>query len=174
MKPSLDKFHFLCGCPWQTLLRFATESSSINDCPAYDGRTSVLVIDREKTNKKKHPFLWMLSFWLPQFDGKHQRVHKLRLFGLGFEPAVQVVIINHSPLWLQTVHRTVCLTRRALRALLGINACVTATCRRFYRKWKNKKRDTLLCISFSGSPSRIWTYDPPVNSRMLYRWAIEE
>ncbi len=25
-----------------------------------------------------------------------------------------------------------------------------------------------------SSPSRVWTYDPPVNSRMLYRWAIEE
>ena len=24
------------------------------------------------------------------------------------------------------------------------------------------------------SPSRIRTYDPPVNSRMLYRWAIED
>ena len=27
---------------------------------------------------------------------------------------------------------------------------------------------------FCGSPCRIWTYDPPVNSRMLYRWANEE
>ena len=25
-----------------------------------------------------------------------------------------------------------------------------------------------------GSPGRVWTYDPPVNSRMLYRWATEE
>ena len=25
-----------------------------------------------------------------------------------------------------------------------------------------------------GSPCRVWTYDPPVNSRMLYRWANEE
>ena len=28
--------------------------------------------------------------------------------------------------------------------------------------------------SYSGSSSRARTYDPSVNSRMLYHWAIEE
>ena len=27
---------------------------------------------------------------------------------------------------------------------------------------------------WSNSPSWVWTNDPPVNSRMLYRWAIED
>ena len=44
---------------------------------------------------------------------------------------VQVAIINCSPLWLQTVRLNVCLTRRALRSLLGVNACDAATGRRF-------------------------------------------
>ena len=104
-----------------------------------------------KVKQKKRYTVVYLFFWLPQFDGKHQRVHKLRLFGLGFEPTVQVVIINHSPLWLQTVHRTVCLTRRALRALLGINACVTATRRRFNIQSKTKK-EIHCCVSLFLAP----------------------
>ena len=51
-------------------------------------------------------------------------------------------------------------------------------------RYSNKKHkiSNILCflsvVAFSynkdGSPCRIWTYDPPVNSRMLYRWANEE
>ena len=29
-------------------------------------------------------------------------------------------------------------------------------------------------LELLNSPSRVRTYDPPVNSRMLCRWAIEE
>ena len=32
----------------------------------------------------------------------------------------------------------------------------------------------LFILSYLNSPSRVRTYDPPVNSRMLCRWAIEE
>ncbi len=33
---------------------------------------------------------------------------------------------------------------------------------------------TFTQVNISGSPSRIRTYNPAVNSRMLYRWAIED
>ena len=74
---------------------------------------------------------------------------------LGFGLTIQVAIINCSPLWLQTVYHTVCLTRRALRALLGNKiACVTATCRKsvIFTKGKNKKSKILLCLAFFGYP----------------------
>ena len=34
--------------------------------------------------------------------------------------------------------------------------------------------ESVISVNVHGSPSRVWTYDPPVNSRMLCRWAIEE
>ena len=34
--------------------------------------------------------------------------------------------------------------------------------------------NTLFAGFFTGSPGWVWTNDPPVNSRMLYRWATEE
>ena len=34
--------------------------------------------------------------------------------------------------------------------------------------------ESVISVNVDGSPSRVWTYDPPVNSRMLYRWANEE
>ena len=76
----------------------------------------------------------------------------------GLKP--RVAIINCSPLWLQTVHRTVCITRRARNALLvseKINACFLTVgtdvlgcpLSSFFRRRKKKQKsrwDTCDCV----------------------------
>ena len=55
----------------------------------------------------------------------------------GLKPPV--AIINCSPLWLQTVHRTVCLTRRARNALKLVRSFVASRPQRSFGMRENKR-----------------------------------
>ena len=59
---------------------------------------------------------FVLQRWLPRQEGRRQA--PLVTFVTANLRHAQVAIINCSPLWLQTVHRTVCLTRRAVYSLV--------------------------------------------------------
>ena len=80
-------------------------------------------------------------------------VRELRSLGSGFEPTVPSRIVNPLPLWLQTAHRAVCLTRRALRALLLRIMLLRVVGSNLYQENTKTPDQTVWC--FCGSPCRI-------------------